>query len=169
MTPPPGERSGLRWSSSERRRASSRPPQPARLPGLRGSRRCSGLAAFAARSTKTRWSTSREPALLGRADVVPDVLGLAVLRQPGLAELAPEARLFVTAPLGLRHVRVVVVDPDRAHPQPARDPLALARVLRPDGAGQAVDAVVGDADGVVLVGEGLDGQHRAERLVLGHR
>ena len=44
-----------------------------------------------------------------------------------------------------------------------------AGVLGPDGAGQAVDAVVGDRDRLVLVAERLDGEHRAERLVLGHR
>ena len=46
-----------------------------------------------------------------------------------------------------------------------RDPLALAGVLGPDRAGQAVDRVVGDADRVVLVGEGLDGEHRTEGLL----
>ena len=110
-----------------------------------------------------------EPALLGRADVVPDVLGLAVLVEAGGPELAADAGLLEAAPLGLRHVRVVVVDPDRAHPQPGRDPLALAGVLGPDRAGQAVDRVVGDPDRLVLVAERLDGEHRPERLVLGDR
>src|SRR4051794_37520713 len=48
-----------------------------------------------------------EPALLSGTDVVPDVLGLAVLLQPGEPELASDARLLVAAPLGLRHVGVV--------------------------------------------------------------
>src|SRR4029078_5424900 len=54
-----------------------------------------------------------EPVLHGRPQVVPDVLGLAVLVETGLAELAAHARLLVAAPLGLGDVRVVVVDPDR--------------------------------------------------------
>src|SRR6185503_13973136 len=51
-----------------------------------------------------------EPALLGGPDVVPDVLGLAVLRQTRLPELPAEPGLLVPAPLRLRHVGVVVVD-----------------------------------------------------------
>ena len=89
--------------------------------------------------------------------------------RPALAQLAADAGLLVTAPLGLRDVGVVVVDPDRAHPQPAGHSLGLAGVLRPDRARQPVDAVVGDRDRLVLAAEGLDGQHRPERLVLGHR
>ena len=100
-----------------------------------------------------------------RRDVVPDVLGLAVLLEPGLAELAADAGLLVAAPLRLGDVGVVVVDPDGAHAQPAATRWPAAGVLGPHRAGQAVDRVVGDADGVVLVGEGLDGQHRTERLV----
>src|SRR5262245_48495250 len=45
-----------------------------------------------------------EPALWLRPGVVPDVLGLAVLLQPRLAELATDAGLLVAAPLGLRDV-----------------------------------------------------------------
>ena len=103
------------------------------------------------------------------AHVVPDVLGLAVLVETRLAELAADAGLLVAAPLRLRDVGVVVVDPDRAHPQPAGDALGPAGVLGPDRAGQPVEAVVGDPHRRVLVGEGLDGQDRAERLLAGHR
>src|SRR5262245_58472804 len=114
-------------------------------------------------------ASAPEPALLGGAHVVPDVLGLAVLGEAVLAELAADAGLLVAAPLGLGDVGVVVVDPDRAHPQPRRHPLCLAGVLGPHRTGKAVDAVVGDGDGLVLVGEGLDGEHRAEGLLLGDR
>ena len=88
---------------------------------------------------------------------------------PACPSSRPVPGLLVAAPLGLRHVRVVVVDPDRAHPQPGGHALALAGVLGPDRAGQPVDAVVGDRDRLVLVAERLDGEHRPERLVLGHR
>src|SRR4029079_4238525 len=100
-------------------------------------------------------------------DVVPDVLGLAVLLETRATELAADARLLVDAPLGLRDVRVVVVDPDRAHAQPAGDALAFTGVAGPHRTGESVDAVVGDPDRVVLVREGLDRHHRAERLLLG--
>ena len=91
--------------------------------------------------------------------------------RPGEAELAPVAGLLEAAPLGPGHVRVVVVDPDRAVAQPARDPLGAPGVLGPHRPGQAVDRVVGEADRGLLGGvavralEGLDGQHRPERLL----
>ena len=107
-----------------------------------------------------------KPARRRGRDVVPDVLGLLVLLETRLSELPAEAGLLVAAPLRLGDVGVVVVDPDRAHAHPGRDPLPLAGVLGPDRAGQAVDRVVGDPDRVVLVGEGLDGEHGTEGLVL---
>src|SRR6266568_6792967 len=48
-----------------------------------------------------------EPARWARADVVVDVLLLLVFLQAGGAELAADARLAETAPLGLREVGVV--------------------------------------------------------------
>src|SRR3954465_14298751 len=110
-----------------------------------------------------------EPELRLGIDVVPDVLGLAVLVEPGRAELAADAGPAEAAPLGLRYVGMVVVDPHRAVPQPVGDPLGPPGVLRPHGTGEAVGGVVRDAHRVVLVGEPLDGQHRAERLVVHHR
>ena len=44
---------------------------------------------------------------------------------------------------------------------------AAGQVLRLDVAGQPVARVVGDADRLLVVGEGRHGQHRAEDLVLG--
>src|ERR1700709_226846 len=95
-----------------------------------------------------------EPVRGGRGDVVPDVLGLEVLLEARTAELAADARLLVAAPLGLRDGGVVSVDPDRAPPDRSGHRLALAGVVGPHRAGQPVDGVVGDAYGVVLVGEG---------------
>src|SRR5256885_13914329 len=94
--------------------------------------------------------------------VLPDVFDLAVFVQPGRPELAPDAGLLEATPLRLRDVGVVVVDPDRPVAQPLRDPLGPAGVLRPDGSGEAVHGVVGDAHGVVLAGERLDREHRPE-------
>ena len=50
---------------------------------------------------------------------------------PAAPELAADAGLLVAAPLRLRDVGVVVVDPHRAHAQPGRDPLGPAGVLGP--------------------------------------
>ncbi len=47
--------------------------------------------------------------------------------RPASPSSRPDAGLLVAAPLGLRHVRVVVVDPHGAHAQPVRDPLAPCR------------------------------------------
>src|SRR6478735_4582078 len=145
-------RPSLRWLRSERSLALRRAARPV---SKRASRNHSLV-------------TTSEPSRRCGRDVVPDVLGLLVFLEPGLPELASDAGLLVTAPLRLGDVRVVVVDPDRAHPQPAGDALALAGVLGPDGAGKTVDGVVRDAYGVVLVGERLDGEHRTEGLVAHH-
>src|SRR5699024_190722 len=113
-----------------------------------------------------------EPVGAGGPGVVPDVLGLLVLVQAGEAELAADAGLLHAAPLGSGHVRVEVVDPDRAVAQPSGDALGPTGVLGPDGPGEAVDGVVGDRHGGVLdplpvgPGEGLDREHRAEGLVV---
>ncbi|CAM5732230.1 hypothetical protein SALBM311S_01608 [Streptomyces alboniger] len=85
------------------------------------------------------------------------------------SEFAPEAGLLEAAPFRLRYVGVVVVDPDRAEPQPPRDPGSLGLVARPDGAGEAVDGVVRDAYHLVLAGEALDREHRPEGLLLDDR
>ena len=58
-----------------------------------------------------------------RPGVLPDVFGLTVLVQAARAKLPADARLLEATPFGLRHVGVVVVDPDRAVAQPAGDPL----------------------------------------------
>ena len=84
-----------------------------------------------------------------------------------LTELAADTALLHAAPLGLRHVGVVVVDPHGSVTQAARHALGTPGVLRPDCAGQAVDRVVRDGDGGVLgglgvvAGERLDGEHGA--------
>ena len=84
-------------------------------------------AALLRSPVRPRGAQPRNQSLRLRADVLPDVLGLAVLRQPGRSELAPDAGLLEAAPLGLRHVGVVVVDPHRAVPQPPRHPLRACR------------------------------------------
>src|SRR5690606_15414449 len=107
-----------------------------------------------------------EPAGRPRGEVLVDVLGLLVLAQARRPELAPDAGAAEAAPLGLRYVRVEVVDPHGAVPQPLGDALGAARVGRPDAAGQAVAGVVGQFHRLVLGAEPLHGDDRAEDLVL---
>ena len=76
--------------------------------------------------------------------------------RPARAELAPDPRLLVAAPLGLGQVGVVVVDPDRPVAETRRDALGPARIGRPDRAGQAVRRVVAEGDRLLLGREPLD-------------
>src|SRR6478609_6170519 len=94
-----------------------------------------------------------EPVRGRRARVVVDVLLLLVLLQPGGAELAADARLAEAAPLGLRQVRVVVVDPHRAVAERPGHPFGLARVRGPHRPGQTVRRVVAEPDGLLLGAE----------------
>src|SRR5690625_1493824 len=120
----------------------------------------------------TRRGLLAEPPTGSRAGVVPDVFNLLVLGQAVHSQFPANAALLVATPFGLRDVRVVVIDPHRPMTQSPGDPLGPARVLGPDGPGQAVDRVVRQAYrcvfGVLWVGpaEGFHGEHRSERLFL---
>src|SRR6476660_9467355 len=106
-----------------------------------------------------------EPARRAGVRVLPDVLGLAVLVEAAGPELATDPRLLEAAPLGLRQVGVVVVDPDRPVAEPGGDPLGATRVGRPDRAGQPVGRVVGELDRLLLGREALDREDRTEDLL----
>src|SRR3954447_20051867 len=88
------------------------------------------------------------------------------LLEPELAELAAVPRLLVSAERGERverravHLNLAGADP------PCHAPGALF-VARPDAAGQAVDRVVGDPHGVVLVVVRHQDEHGPEDLLLG--
>ncbi|CAM5246799.1 hypothetical protein SVIOM74S_05571 [Streptomyces violarus] len=87
-------------------------------------------------------------------------------RSPVGPSSRPTPEAAEAAPLRLRHVGVEVVDPDGAVPQPLGDALGAARVGGPHPAGQAVARVVGQFHRLVLGAEALDGDHRAEDLLL---
>ena len=120
-------------------RRPARPPEPGRRPRRHPLGDPGGVGPGHADSqTRRRLGSPRrrsdcqppnQPLGPGRR-VLPDVLGLAVLVEAGRAELAADARLLEAAPLGLRQVRVVVVDPDRPVAQAAGDPLGAARRRR---------------------------------------
>src|SRR5690349_17866995 len=144
--PPPWVRSLYGW--------------PPKSPNFLGCRSFRGVTGF---------GSAPEPPFGPWVGVLPDVFDLAVLIETGAAEFATVAGALHPAPFGLRHVRVVIVDPDGSVSQPVRNALSLACVLGPDRARQPVVGVVGDPHRVVFIGERLDGEHRAERLIPCHR
>src|SRR5262245_25807231 len=83
------------------------------------------------RSIGVQWAPglSPEPSFGPWIGVLPDVLDFAVFVESDAAEFATVAGALHAAPFGLRHVGVVVVDPDGSVPQPVRDALGLACVL----------------------------------------
>src|SRR5690349_22781806 len=141
------------------------PPPVLRPPGSMAHRSGSSRP----NGTPTQRPLAGEPACGSRARVVVDVLFLLVLLQPGGAELAADTRLAEAAPLGLRQVGVVVVDPHRAVAERAGHPFGLPCIRGPHRPGQAVRSVIAEPDGLLLGAEPLDRHHRAEHLLLHHR
>ncbi len=103
---------------------------------------------------------------LAHPTTVASVLRLEVLLEPCDAHLATDARLLVAAERAVGAEVVAAVDREGAGPDAAghRERAVLAAEHR---ARQAVDRVVGDPHGVVVVVVGDDHEHRAEDLVLG--
>ena len=98
-----------------------------RVPG-RAPRRCGRLGLSSRSRCRPRSGVQPPNQRCGAgSDVLPDVLGLAVLVQAGRAQLPADAGLLEAAPLRLRHVGVVVVDPDRAVRAAARRPAGPCR------------------------------------------
>src|SRR5450755_827356 len=108
------------------------------------------------------------PEPMGRSwgDVLVDVLRLPILVETGRAELTTDARLLEATPLRLGKIRMIVVDPNGSMPKSPGNPLAAAGVTGPHRAGQAVDRVIADRNGLVLGAEPLDRQDRTEDLLL---
>src|SRR5690606_5768873 len=97
---------------------------------------------------------------------VRDGLVLQVGEEPFGAQLASQPAVLV-APEGGVRVEGVHVDAAAAGADPAGDLHAVGRVGRPDRAAEAVVAVVGDPDGVVLVLVGDEDEDRPEDLLAG--
>src|SRR5581483_2728023 len=100
-----------------------------------------------------------------------DVLDAHALVQPVLRARPPEARRLDAAPRRLtgRERVAEVVDPHHARVEPPRDAVGLREIARPDARTEPVRAVVRTADRVVLTVERLDGDDRAEELLVGQR
>src|SRR5262249_27018082 len=112
------------------------------------------------------WYTS-VPADRGLVEVEAHLLGLHVFLDAVEAELAADAALLVASPRELVVGRVVRVHPGDAGPQRSNDPVRAEDVGRPHGGGEAIGGVVGEGDGLLLVGEGQDRQDGAEDLLAG--
>src|SRR5438876_188981 len=102
------------------------------------------------------------------ADEAHDVLDARVVLEAVHGQVLAVAGVLEAAVRHLGHDRDVGVDPHRAEVQALGHPHRAAVVLRPDARGQPVLDAVGPADRLVLVGEPLHGDDRAEDLVLDH-
>src|SRR5262245_44818785 len=100
------------------------------------------------------------------SDVVHDVLDPGVVLQAVHGQVLAVAGVFEATVWHLRHQRDVRVDPDAAEVEPAGHAHRATVVAGPDRGGEAVLDAVGPADRLVLVGEPLHGDDRAEHLVL---
>src|SRR5262245_2604753 len=119
-------------------------------------------------------SRSRSIATSGRpaastvisVDLRHHVLDLRVVLEGVHRQILAVARLLVAAVRHLGDERDVVVDPDRPELEPARRVQRAADVPRPHGRRQAVRNVVRPRERLVVVGESLHGDDRAEDLLL---
>src|ERR1700735_4711749 len=82
--------------------------------------------------------------------------------------LASDARLLEAAERD-SEVGAPRIGTDGAGPELSRDRAGPVHVVGEDGRVEAVDRVVGDADGVLLVNGRDDGEHRPEDLLLRDR
>src|SRR5262245_33697458 len=86
------------------------------------------------------------------------VLQVAVEVESQVAPFAADARPAGAAERRLEVADEEAVDPDGARDEPFGDAGRAVAVAGGDGGGQAEAGVVGEPDGLVLVGEGLQGQ-----------
>src|SRR5436309_579383 len=128
----------------------------------RGDVRVSNMGRLRAEARSLRSAVPADR-LLVEVDV--DLLDLEILVEAPGAELAAVAGLLEAAPGRLDRRRLHVVDPDDAGAQPAHGAHRLEEIARPDGRGEAVVGVVGDAVRFLLVVERDDRHHRTEYLL----
>src|ERR1043166_5580011 len=88
-----------------------------------------------------------------------NLFGLEVFLEAPGAELAAEAGLLIPAPGRFDIGGLHVVDPDDAGTQRFYDAKGFVDIAGPDGSGQAVRRIVGDANGV---GFGVEGNYRGD-------
>src|SRR5713101_2556206 len=96
-----------------------------------------------------------------------NLFGFEIFFEAPRTELASKAGLLVTAPRSFDVGRLHVIDPDDAGAKRLHDAEGFVNVARPDGCGQTVGGVVGNANGVRFAFEGDDGCDRAEDFFAG--
>src|SRR5215218_511961 len=150
--------------SASSSRATTSPPRTATA-------RARGAAAFPVR-TRPRRTRSAPPVVMvgglrrSGLDVGHHVLDARVVLEAVHREVLAVAGVLEAAVRHLGHQRDVGVDPHTAEVQPLGHPHRAAVVLGPDRGGQAVLHAVGPAQCLLLAGEPLHGDDRAEDLLL---
>src|ERR1700734_3572814 len=96
-----------------------------------------------------------------------DLFRFEIFLEPPGTKFAAEAGLFVATPGRFDVCRLDVIDPDDSGAKRLHDAEGLINVARPDGGGEAVGRVVGDANGVGFTVERNHRGHRAEDFLAG--
>ena len=115
-------------------------------------------------SIALRFGTKSQDTLLKVSEA--EVLDLGVLVDPVLGALAADAGLLDATEGALGAGHHALVDADHAGLHLLADAPALADVVGVEVAGQTDGGVVGEVDGLLLLGELHDGEDGAEDLVL---
>src|SRR5271170_3857896 len=89
-----------------------------------------------------------------------------LLETPG-AKLSAEAGLLVATPRSFDVRRLHMIDPNNSGAERLHDAEGFVNVARPDGSGEAVRRVVGDANCVCFAVEGDHGCDRAKDFLTG--
>jgi len=82
--------------------------------------------------------------------------------------LAADARLFVAAESRMRRIGVVAVHPDAPRLNGAAEAIAAVGLAAPHAGAKAIERIVGDGQGLVVVLEGRHRYDRTEDLLLEH-
>src|SRR5580698_3707086 len=108
------------------------------------------------------------PADGGLVEIDEDLLRFEIFLEPPRAEFTSEAGLLITSPRRFNVRWLHVIDPDDSCAQRLHNSEGFVNVARPDGGGEAVGRVVGDADGVGFTIEGNHGRNWAEDFFAGN-
>src|SRR6266478_5574719 len=100
------------------------------------------------------------PADRGLVEIDEHLFGFEVFLEAPGTEFASKARLLVAAPGGFDVGWLHVIDPDDAGTQGLDDTKGFVNVAGPDGGGETVGRVVGDANGVRFA---FEWNHRSDR------
>src|ERR1019366_10552069 len=115
-----------------------------------------GVATTRARSSCIEVPALKEAELL-RAIAHQHVFGLLIMVEHHLVVLAPDAGLLIAAEGRVGGIGVIAIGPDAARLYRAAEAIAAVHVAAPHASAKAIERVVGDGEGVVVVLEGRHG------------